>query len=313
MKKHSTFKKLVVSSSMLALSALMLASSTYAWFTINKEVELTNITLQVKTSNNLLISKTNQDDSTFTPKLNDEKYALLEPVSSIDGVNFFYTLDGAANGQKIHGPDEDNPYTRYNENTTLTDEDTYADKIKFDENFNTAYQISTANPSAAAPFETAYGYIDYSFYLKAISIATDQKLVMNKCNLLYNGEEVEEKAWRVAVLTQGTTSGTEPTSDGNLLTIIPLEGAEYFTENSAVNSTTTVNTVSNYSVAAQIDDLNENDVKYYKIVVRCWIEGEDTTCTTENFGTKTDNYSLELNFSVEDNAEPITTISSEIE
>lgn len=314
MKKHSSnLKKFITSSLMLALSASMLASSTYAWFTINKEVELTNINLQVKTSSNLLISETNQDDSTFHTKLTESKYALLEPTSTIDGITYFYTLDGAADGHKYHGPDEDNPYEVYNENKTLTVEDTYADKIKFDETFNEAYGISTANPTSTTAFKTAYGYVDYTFYLKAISTAASQKLVINKCNLLYEGEPVEEKAWRVAVFYQETEAGTEPTSIGDLVTIIGIENAENQTSGKAVNSEITVGNVENYGTAAQVDEMNENEVKYYKVVLRCWIEGEDTTCTTEMFSTKTENYSLKFDFTIEDDAEAITFISSEEE
>ena len=314
MKKHSSnLKRLITSALMLALSTSMLASSTYAWFTINKEVELTNINLQIVTSSNVLISETNQDDSTFSPKLTESKYALLEPTSTINGINYFYTLDGAADGHKYHGPDEDNPYSIYNENKNLTVEDTYANKTKYDDKFNSAYGISTANPTSAAAFKTAYGYIDYTFYIKAVSVAANQKLVINKCNLLYNEEPVTEKAWRVAILSQETTSGTEPTSIGNLVTIIGINSAENQTAGKAVDSETTVGAVSKYGAAATIDTLSANETKYYKIVVRCWVEGEDKTCTTEVFGTKTENYSLEFDFSIEDDATPITEISSEIE
>lgn len=311
MKKHSSkVKRLTTAALMLLLSTSMLASSTYAWFTMNKEVELTNITLQVKTSSNLLISETNQDDSTFIPKLTEDRYALLEPASTVDGINYFYTLDGAADGHKVHGPEAPDTYDTYNENTALTTADTDADKTKYDADFNSRYGITTAN--TAGQFKTAYGYFDYTFYLKGVSIADGQKIVMDKCNLLYDGAPVTEKAWRVAVLSQETTSGTEPTTPGTLFTILPIDGAEYQTDGEAVNAPDGTGAVSNYQDEAILATLSASDIKYYKVVVRCWIEGEDKTCTTENFGTKTDNYTLELGFSIEDGATPATVITSTV-
>lgn len=313
MKQKSNRRKLFGAAASLLLSVVMLSSSTYAWFTINKEAKVTNINMKVTTSSNLLISETNEDDSTFVEQLTTSRYALLEPTSTIDGINYYYTLDGAGDGHKIHGPDAENPYVKYNENTNLTNEDTYADKVKFDDDFNDAYGISTANPTTLATYKTAYGYVDYTFYLKANTNAANQHIVMSKCNLLYNGEAVEEKAWRAALLIQETTSGTEPTSIGDLVTILALEDAENQTSGKAVNSTTTVDTIENNDEDAIVaDGLAANLTKYYKVVVRVWIEGEDTTCTTEMFGTKTEDYTMDLEFSIKDNDSPVNEISSEV-
>lgn len=53
-----------------------------------------------------------------------------------------------------------------------------------------------------------------------------------------------------------------------------------------------------------------NEVKYYKVVIRVWIEGEDKTCTSSNFNTKTEDYTLDLSFSIDKNAIPVTIIGS---
>lgn len=312
-KQKSNKRKLFGAAASLLLSVVMLSSSTYAWFTINKEAKVENINMKVTTSSNLLISETNIDDSTFVEKLTTSRYALLEPTSTIDGINYYYTLDGAADGHKIHGPDADNPYAKYNEGTALTNEDTYAFKTNFDSDFNSAYGIASANPATLDKYLTAYGYVDYTFYLKGVTTAANTQIVMDKCNLLYNGAVVDEKAWRAALLVQETTQGTEPTSAGTLQTIIGLDGAENQTANKAVNSTTTVGTISKASDNAIVaSNIPANSTKYYKIVIRVWIEGEDTTCTTEVFGTKTEEYTMELDFSIKTGATPVNKISSEV-
>ena len=55
-KGNSTMKKLVPAAGMLMISASMLATSTFAWFTMNKEVEVTGLQMQATTSAGLEIS-----------------------------------------------------------------------------------------------------------------------------------------------------------------------------------------------------------------------------------------------------------------
>ena len=305
-------KRLISATGMLLISAVMLVTTSYAWFTINKQVNVTGINLKVKTSSNILISKTNVDDSTFVDKLTDSWYALLEPVSTIDGETYYYTLDGAADGHKIHGPNTENPYAEYSESAALEVEDTYADKAKYDEAFNHAYGITSANPDELDKYLTAYGYFDYSFYLKVNSAAAGQDLIMNRLNLLYNGEEIEEKAWRSAVFIQEVAGGTEVDTTGDLITILKPEDAEYQTDG-GVNSPTTVDEVTNLDEPAILDTMSANQIKYYKVIVRIWIEGEDTTCTTSVFSTKTEEYTIDMSFSIDEDEEPITAIGSEEE
>ena len=96
-RKNSTMKKLIPAAGMLALSASMLATSTYAWFTMNKEVEVTGLTMKTKVSSNLLISSNNEAGSYKADQLIEGRQALLEPVSSVSGKtgSFYYTFDSA--------------------------------------------------------------------------------------------------------------------------------------------------------------------------------------------------------------------------
>ena len=55
-KKGSTAKKLMPAAMMLAVSASMLGTSTYAWFTMNKVVEVTGLQMQATSSSGLEIS-----------------------------------------------------------------------------------------------------------------------------------------------------------------------------------------------------------------------------------------------------------------
>jgi hypothetical protein len=306
-RKNSTAKKLLPAAMMLAVSASMLGTSTYAWFTMNKEVTVTGMQMKTTVGSNLLISET-ASDSAFAKSLTQSRSALLEPSSTVDGIQYFYTTNAGSNGDAL----SDN-YTAYSEGTAQSD--TAAAKTAYDSAFNTAYG-ATASTTA---FDTAYGYVDYAFYLKATNTDSGDAgtLVMSKCNLLYNANgdgttwaAPTDKAWRTAMFVQelgstvsnGTaptvdTSGDTPSYSGALKkTILRMSGAVNQSTTEAVNSPTTL-TAATYDTAATLDSsIASNTTEYYYVVIRVWLEGEDTTCTSQTYAALTNNYKLDLEF-----------------
>ena len=304
-------KKLLSAVGMLTVSAAMLVTSTFAWFTMNKRVKVENLSMKATVSSNLLISPDNSSDATYDKELKKNIEALLAPSSTVNGIDYFYTLDAAADGHKAKGPNDEYPFLRYIENQTLDVLDTYAEKSKYDGIFNLNYSISTANPETAAAFKTAYGYVDYVMYLKATSTEENQKIVMSKCNLLYKGEVLEDKAWRAAILVQETSAKTQPTSVGDLVSIIAPTGAKNHNEGLAADTISSIGDISKDNEEVVIDDsITSGESKYYKVVVRVWIEGEDTTCTTEVYGNRTDKYTLDLEYKIDKDIEGIKSIGS---
>lgn len=124
-KNKSASRKLVPAVAMLTTSAVMLSSATYAWFTLNKEVEVTGLSMSATASDALEISlgargKTLDDSATITvangktvqPADNDiswtnkevissyyGKVGKLMPSSSVDATNLYYALDVNAGGR----------------------------------------------------------------------------------------------------------------------------------------------------------------------------------------------------------------------
>ena len=109
-------KKLLSAVGMLTVSATMLISSTFAWFSLNKKASVQNMSLKVSTSSNLLISPDNASDATYDKELKKNIEALLAPSSTVNGIDYFYTLDAAADGHKAKGPNDEYPFLRYIEN-----------------------------------------------------------------------------------------------------------------------------------------------------------------------------------------------------
>lgn len=334
----SPMKRIAASATMLAASAAMLGTSTYAWFTMNKEVEVTGLTMKTKVSSNLLISENNAEGTYAPDQLISGRKALLEPVSSVSGKtgSFFYTLDAKESGQKAHNASGEGAiaYVSYSEakkNLATEGEPVYntnataaaAGKYYYDDTFSKAYGVEPA----ATDFGTAYGYIDYVFYLKATGDTADQKLVMTACDLNYtydntkelsNGTTVDanvDKAWRIAVFASDITAsgGKGNTGDGAEVgkldpaasaakTILAPDGAVNWTDKNAVASTSAVGTVT-YGTAAVLDnDIDAGVTKYYKVLVRAWLEGEDKTCNSETYAKLDSNWSLDVEFKLENDA-----------
>lgn len=315
MKKKKTNKKIASALAMLMLSAAMLGTSTYAWFTMSKEVQVSGLAMKTKVSGNLLISSDNVEANYSSSRLVQGRKALLEPVSTISGNtgSFFYTLDAAADGHKITAPTTDaqtgtvtNGYVAYSESTSQTD--TTAGKTGYDLGFQTAYGNTSYT---AVDFDTAYGYVDYVFYLKATADSDNQEVRLTKCDLDYTGGEANaqkgalstttgevDAAWRIAVFSKEVTSdggtgilGTvDPAATGEAaVTILKLNGAEEFTSGKAVKTSGALDTVAKADQSAVLGTIAKTgDTKYYKVTVRVWLEGEDTTCKSSTYAALQD-------------------------
>ena len=322
-RKNSTMKKLIPAAGMLALSASMLATSTYAWFTMNKEVEVNGLTMKTKVSSNLLISENNAEGTYSADRLVSGRKALLEPVSSISGKTgeFYYTLDAKESGQKSHAAtDSGKAYQSYSEakvgegtNTNATA--AAAGKYYYDATFSNAYGV---NP-AATDYGTAYGYVDYVFYLKATGDHADQQLRMTACDLNYTYpagvtladgstavDAKVDKAWRVAVFAENITANGGKGNTGDVgkidpatsaaKTILAPSDAVNWESGKAVKSTTETGTVTYGTDAVLDDDIDTGVTKYYKVLVRVWLEGEDKTCNSATYAKLSDAWSLDLEF-----------------
>lgn len=90
-KKRRGFSKLIPAACMLLISATTLVSSTYAWFTMNKEVSVTNMQVKAKAEKGLLINEvatitdTNWDE--LATSTADTNFTLI-PMSTLDGATW---------------------------------------------------------------------------------------------------------------------------------------------------------------------------------------------------------------------------------
>lgn len=336
-KKNSKARKLLPALAMLTVSAISLSSATYAWFTMNKEVQVKGLAMRTKVSSNLLISSNNEEGSYKADTLIEGRQALLEPVSSnsANTGDFFYTLDASENGSKAHAITGTGAvaYNSYNENATGNATAAAAGKYKHDAAFNEQYGITPA----ASDFGTAYGYIDYVFYLKATGTVDGQEIRMTKCDLdmatdatnpSYGNLGTGDNAWRVAMFATPLTdaqagignSGTgssvgqiDPAASGQTAKcILKTSSAAYFNDTAVDTASTKASVTTGSGLIGTIDS---GETKYYKVLVRVWLEGEDTSCNSKTYAAlQNGQWKLDLDFwlvdttiTAEDTAHPAAT------
>jgi hypothetical protein len=291
---------------------------------MNKEVEVNGLSMKTHVGSNLLICSDNVEANYSSSRLVQTRKALLEPVSSVTGQTgkFFYTTDAAADGHKVSTPttsgdDVTNGYTPYSESTNQTD--TTAGKAGYDASFQTAYETGAAT---ASEYGTAYGYVDYVFYLKATSDSNNQEVRLTKCDLDYTPSSgtkgalstdsgTVDAAWRIAVFskpltvaqsgagltdaTNGTGSLDPAATTETAKSILRLSGATNFDGTNAVATEGTLSAATYDSAAVLGTIATAGTTQYYKVVVRVWLEGEDTTCKSSTYAAlETGEWALDL-------------------
>lgn len=347
--KKKTNKKVASALAMLMLSAAMLGTSTYAWFTMNKEVTVTGMQMKTKVGSNLLVCGDNVEAS-YTNDLVQTRAALLEPVSTVSGLDgsFFYTTNAKANGDA-----NEDVYTPYTESTALTSTNDKVDstwtrssvgagKTAYDASFNNTYGVTGHDAAPTAAYQNAYGYVDYVFYLKATSDAPDQELRLTECNLISNNIAITDSAtgsgaktdndlaWRVAIFAEqinnfgnGVETDAVTASGDTAKIILTRPNSENQTSNQAVYDANTVSAMANnYNTwaggNAYIDKFGSTiQTRYYKVVARVWLEGEDKSCKSSTYALLTsNNYEFGMQFELvnttDTGKDSVTSIGSDV-
>ena len=297
---------------------------------MNTSINVTGMQVKTKVSSNLMIATANAEANYSTNDLEQSRAALLEPASSVNGVNFFWhgnsKLDAAGKPT-----DASATYTAYNENTTLAN--TYADKTAADYAFNANYGIvGTETPAGSGTdaekwastvsasnksglVAPAYAYVDYTFYLKATSSENDAHIYLTKLNLLYNSAALtaNDASWRVALFTEEVAQDAAGSAVGSmtLVSIYSISGATYYTSGKAASAENAQDTVTPLNQAGVVeDDIDLGVTQRYKVVVRLWLEGEDSKCSNDTYASLTEAWTLGLEFKLDTSSTAVTNIGS---
>ncbi len=258
----------------LVLTGVASVTGTVAWFTANTKVSAKGMSFTTQASSNLFIkegtieSETIEDSGWGTSYSCSAKNVIIGPSSTVDGLTYFYTSSANEDGSKKEGD-----YTAVTNGKNGTDDQA---------------------PSS---------YVDYSFQLKAINAGKKSRVNITEANLLYNNKEVSNKAFRIALLAKTATNGDsitvakDFTAKDDLKSISSIAGAKYQSgeTNKGVSSTTETSEIAKFNQSLTIGEVDTQSIAYYKVLVRVWLEGEDTMCTNSEFVALTANWTLDLN------------------
>lgn len=293
-------KKLIPALALLLVSAVMLATSSFAWFSMNTTVTVTGMEVKTRVSDNLFVAKTTLDattkvaDANYGSFINDMTPAetLLEPVSTVDGKAFFYT-------NSTSNVNADGSAKIVNQETSFI---AYAEGDAFDANYGVDDNAD------------AKGYVDYVMELKAVNGTRDPKNIkLTRLNLTYKGVETAQKAFRVAVFTQkfngeAYTMKSEETL-GNAV-FFGYAGSTYFNGGKAVSAVDTLSTAPTLTTTGVSLEVAAGKTEYFKVVVRVWLEGQDTTCNNDTFASLTKNWALDIAFELGTTTSAATNIGT---
>ena len=262
-KKNTTMRKIVPAAGMLSISAVMLATSTYAWFTMSREVELKNIQMTATVPEDIQISLGAITDSSNTVKLASDtgvltmknnvattpatdydwsnianvgayyQFGRLIPASSTTGADIFFTPDAKGDGKTVK---DDAKY--YQADTTAKYKATshaYTSAEKGDSLVGGTWDGYLKNTGWDTPNDDGY-YIDIPVWFRTSSkdnveltvsgyvIAGDTTTAKEPVSTITDGDVLKD-AVRVAIINTDDTTKTN---------LIPLNKTAVYTGGESV-------------------------------------------------------------------------------
>lgn len=276
-------KKLIPSIIMVLISAMMLSTASFAWFSMNKTVTATGMSVKAQAPATLLIDTVDTTDS--NGKLANGGVAKDVAMAEASGINPTSTVDGI------------NWYTALasKENVKDAKKGTVAkvaeDKLNNYRLATTFYLQQYKNDEKAGDASSNKLFIDAITVSHAGS--TDPNDNLSSCFrvMVVIGDKI--------VVCAPTTT-TTPTDKG--ISAISGDGeAQTVTYDNITY--TAVSKIESY-VATLAENVLVGDMEYntvYEAKVYIYFDGEDTQCFTDNIPKALNDYTVTVSFSIEEN------------
>ena len=248
-------RKLIPAVAMLLVSASMLSTASYAWFSMNSQVTAGGMNVNVAAPANLMISTDKLDwktsiDAVLTP---EGGKTLRGHASSVDGVSLFTV-----------SPDEVDNVGNVKEDATIVAVDNTT--------FATTYGISDT-----------VGYVDYTFYLATPGTEAMNVTLDSSATKFESTDTVADttliNAMRFAVLTGETPAA--PTENN-----VWCGATNNVTATQAYKTTSTKEEAKKFVSGKTLITLTAGSNGAYgeasKVTIRIWLEGSDSTAVNTN-------------------------------
>ena len=285
-------KKLIPAIAMLLVVAAMLGTSTYAWFSMNKTVSATGLTVKARSEGGIVIARTiKAADTTNHIFTKDERKTLdvtvdmatpaeavaLLPTSTADATNWYHANALASNA--------------YNPDTTTYE--TLSANAKWEitdieaADTGCAYGQIDVDPSGTGD-ELVYFLMDEVSILPDAQASTFDNLWVSYCNVDSSSNELS-KALRVAIVCDGTVVICAPiTGATTSYKVNQADTAISIIDSSAATATSPlaadIAAAGTKKVALKTEEgLTQVDAKIY-----VYFEGEDAEQYTDNYTAAAD-------------------------
>jgi len=260
-------KKLIPALVLLLVSAIVLSTSSYAWFSMNRTVQATGISLTAAAPTNLVISSTG---STYAASAStDENYlGKLFPASTADGKDFWAIDDGNVIAGGKGGPAEAGTIFKKEKVEIMVQGDDKA---------------------------TGY-YVDFDFYFKATAADETPLNIGVKKITVNSGPDSDSLGNAVRIAIIPVDENGDP--DYSQVTIYAFDDGEDVEPIESVDETGVfeksdtdprqkpvgegddkVYTTTAFTVTPSTDI---EDATPTRVIIRVWIEGEHSDCVNAN-------------------------------
>ena len=243
-------RKLIPALALLLVSAVLLSTASYAWFTTNTTVEA-SMAVSVTTPDNPYISKNGSDWST---EINFADVSALTPASSVDGKNFWVVNQAAGTGS-LDGVID---------GTTV--------KIDGTNVLRGTTAIGTLSKVAVTDGKLDPKYVQTTeFYLRAANnVAAGELKATVTLDLANAGIKSAYGALRVAIIMDGQYFFFSDTAETNT-EAITADGKGVAAMSGTINVQGNQITLSNVSLAGTVTET---------VTVLVWFEGNDAECVS---------------------------------
>jgi hypothetical protein len=312
-RQNKNSKKIASAASMLLLSTAMLGMATYAWFTMNREVSVTNMQVKAKTDQGLLINEVatandaNWDNEATAGQTTTESAIQLHATSTANTTTWYAAYSTKANSAAFASSGQPSGDLAGSYKTLNTSEGyTTAEQTVAAVAGTSAEQNITYIDKGTQGYQNGEGYyVKYKYYLKSngdaitCGTASAQSIRLKDLQVTGNTNSASlDKALRVAVVAGGKAYIFAPLQDN----------AQTYYVNADTTATTTL-TGEQYinitSIPAVTDAGTEVDVFLY-------FEGEDPDLKTSNVTNTLDNLTVSFRFALVDNSGTVTDNGVEV-
>lgn len=304
------FKRLIPALAMLLVSAILLGTSTFAWFSMNTTVSATNMQVKAVADQGILINEVatatdgNWDNVATTSQSEGIK---LHSTSTANTSTWYVAHSKLQNdaASATAGVQSTN-LTSDGYKTLGTDITTAAATVDAVAGSNAQQTITYVESNGTSDYQNGEGYyVMYTYYIKSSADAIT--LTPTGIGQTFNIKSV------TATPTQSTAAGDVPSTDldkslrvavvigGKAYIFAPISGAttEYYVNASSTATKPIDHTVSQATALGSIPATTSNGTPVY---VYIYFEGEDTNLKTSNVTNSLDNITVNVEFELATNA-----------